>query len=79
MIDCSNRRQFLQLAGSGAVACAATGGIATVPAAEAPLPFQLGMASYTFREFSLEQALEMTKRLGLKRIALKDFHLNTFL
>ena len=35
----------------------------------------LGMASYTFREFSLEDTLIMTKRLGLERIALKSFHL----
>ena len=33
------------------------------------------MASYTFREFPVDQALEMTKRLGLKRITFKDFHL----
>jgi sugar phosphate isomerase/epimerase len=33
------------------------------------------MASYTFREFPLEQTIEMTRRLGLKRIAFKDFHL----
>ncbi|MBD3289535.1 TIM barrel protein [candidate division KSB1 bacterium] len=36
---------------------------------------KLGMASYTFREFNLEDTIKMTKRLGLKRIALKSFHL----
>jgi inosose dehydratase len=35
----------------------------------------LGMASYTFREFSLEDTLKMTRRLGLERIAFKSFHL----
>jgi sugar phosphate isomerase/epimerase len=35
----------------------------------------LGMASYTFREFPLDETLKMTKRLGLERIAFKDFHL----
>jgi inosose dehydratase len=35
----------------------------------------LGMASYTFREFSLEDTLKMTARLGLERIAFKSFHL----
>jgi len=40
------------------------------------VPFQLGMASYTFREFGLEETLAMTKRLGLSRIAFKDFHLS---
>lgn len=38
-------------------------------------PLTLGMASYTFREFSLENTIRMTKRLGLKRIVLKSFHL----
>jgi sugar phosphate isomerase/epimerase len=33
------------------------------------------MASYTFREFSLEETISMTKRLGLKWISLKSFHL----
>ncbi len=41
----------------------------------ASVPFELGMASYTFRQFPLEQALEMTRRLGLKRVAFKDMHL----
>jgi len=36
---------------------------------------KLGMASYTFREFSLDETLEKTKRLGLTRICFKDFHL----
>ncbi len=35
----------------------------------------LGMASYTFREFPVDQTLAMTKRLGLERIAFKSFHL----
>jgi sugar phosphate isomerase/epimerase len=35
----------------------------------------LGMASFTFREFPLDETLKMTKRLGLDRIAFKDFHL----
>jgi sugar phosphate isomerase/epimerase len=35
----------------------------------------LGMASYTFREFPLDETLKMTKRLNLERIAFKDFHL----
>lgn len=46
------------------------------PQPERPVrQFSLGMASYTFREFSLEETLAMTQRLGLERITLKDFHL----
>ena len=46
-----------------------------------PLPaisgrrFELGLASYTFREFDLDRALAMAGRVGLARIALKDVHL----
>ncbi len=35
----------------------------------------LGLASYSFRQFSLEETLAMTNRLGLRRIALKSIHL----
>jgi sugar phosphate isomerase/epimerase len=37
--------------------------------------FSLGMASYTLREFNVDEAYAMTRRLNLERIALKDFHL----
>jgi inosose dehydratase len=36
---------------------------------------KLGLASYTFREFGLEETLVFAQRLGLKYIALKSFHL----
>jgi inosose dehydratase len=42
---------------------------------EARVPFSLGLASYSFREFSLEDAISMTKRLGLAKICLKSMHL----
>jgi inosose dehydratase len=37
--------------------------------------FELGMASYSLREFKLDDTLAMTKRVGLKKIAFKSFHL----
>lgn len=37
--------------------------------------FRLALASYTLRRFPLAQAIEMTKRVGLKHICLKSFHL----
>jgi sugar phosphate isomerase/epimerase len=37
--------------------------------------FPLGLASYTLRAFDLDQAIAMTKRVGLDRIVLKSFHL----
>lgn len=37
--------------------------------------FELGLASYTLRKFKLDETLAMTKRVGLKYIAFKSFHL----
>jgi len=37
--------------------------------------FELGLASYTFREFDLDSALAMAGRVGLVRFALKSVHL----
>ncbi|MDO9543834.1 MAG: sugar phosphate isomerase/epimerase, partial [Synergistaceae bacterium] len=37
--------------------------------------FTLGMAGYTFREFTVEQTIEMMKKIGVTKISLKDFHL----
>jgi len=80
MTSGANRRDFLKVAGASAAACATiTPGRALAldraePAAAA-VPFTLGMASYTLRQFPADQAIEMTKRLGLTRICFKDFHL----
>ncbi len=38
-------------------------------------PFSLGLASYTFREYRLEEVCTMTRRLGLEKICVKSFHL----
>jgi len=42
---------------------------------KAQIPFSLGLASYTFRAFGLDETIAMTRRLELKAIALKSFHL----
>lgn len=36
---------------------------------------KLGVASYSFRNFSREQAIQMTKELGTPYLNIKDFHL----
>jgi len=76
----TSRRDFLKLAGLAAAAGSLPFStvVAGEPAAalsQKSIPFVLGMASYTFRKFTLDQALEMTKQLGLKKITLKDMHL----
>ncbi|MHC4626482.1 MAG: sugar phosphate isomerase/epimerase family protein [Planctomycetota bacterium] len=75
------RRQFLQLAGAGAAASLAAGSISlgqrrrsTGRRAGKPL-FQLGLASYTLKEFNLDETLAMTRKVGLKYICFKSFHL----
>lgn len=76
-----NRRQFLQILGAGTAAsiAAATGGQAVDYARGASRAndkqFKLGLASYTLRKFDLDKTLAMTRRLGLKYIALKSMHL----
>jgi len=79
-----SRRHFLRSAGLGAAAWAVAhraAAEAAAPSAEpagkpaGKCPFALGLASYTLRKFSLDEALAMTKRVGLKYICLKSFHL----
>ena len=74
----TSRREFLALSGAGLMAASIPG----VSAIASPLSsnlskfsFDLGIASYTFRKFSLEDTLSMTKRLGITRIGFKSFHL----
>jgi len=76
-----NRRRFLQtsLLGSTTLATASlpvTSAVATSKSASDPLHgLKLGMASYSLRKFSLEEAIAMTKQAGMKYISLKDMHL----
>lgn len=42
---------------------------------KASIPFELGIASYTFREFSLEETIRMTSRLGIPKLCLKSMHM----
>jgi inosose dehydratase len=76
-----SRRQFIKLTGLG-VALGSFTGIArssarvlTSGGTTEKYELALGLASYSFKNFSLTQAIQMTKRLGLKYISLKDSHL----
>ena len=75
----TNRRDFLKLSGMGLASAALWGNRCSsekVQKQDTSDGFlKLGMASYTFREFSLEEAISMTKRLDLETISLKSFHL----
>jgi sugar phosphate isomerase/epimerase len=67
------RRQFIKAGATlGALALA---GRAFAQPADPFRGLKFGVASYSFRRFTLEQALAMTRELGLRYISLKDFHL----
>jgi sugar phosphate isomerase/epimerase len=72
----TSRRDFIKTAGTGMLAAG------LVSAYSAPVqkpfggePFRLGIAGYTFKEYTVEQAIEMMKRLNVSFLSLKDFHL----
>ena len=74
-----NRRNFIKTTGLGLAAASVSGLVsASVMPAEkkaGDFDFKLGVASYSCRKFSLEQALDMTARCGIDQISLKSMHL----
>ncbi len=75
------RRQFIKIASIGAAASMAGASSSlgkvrgSAPRREGMQQFKLGLASYTLRKFNLDDTLAMTKRVGLKYICFKSFHL----
>lgn len=45
------------------------------PAAETNEAFNVGMAGYSFRHFTLDETLEMMQKCNVKNLCIKDFHL----
>ncbi|MBP1657948.1 MAG: sugar phosphate isomerase/epimerase, partial [Bacteroidetes bacterium] len=77
-MDSPSRRDFLKTAGiavAGAAVFAEPVVAKSTPLPASSYPFDLGIASYTFRAFSLDQTIAMTRRLGLTHMTLKDMHL----
>ena len=75
-----SRRNFLRLSGAGLIASQAPSVLAGnyAPYRGIPgtgIPFELGIASYTFRQFSLEETIAMTGRLSIKKLCLKSMHM----
>ncbi len=75
-----NRRNFLRVSGAGLMATQ----VPSILSAREPgsagtgntsIPFALGIASYTFREFSLEDTIRMTRRLDIQKLCLKSMHM----
>jgi len=72
----TSRRNFLQQSALGLA------GTLTLPLAshaalapKAPAPLNTGIAGYTFAKFDLEKAIAMMKKVDIKYISVKDFHL----
>jgi len=76
-----NRRRFLQTGLLGSTALAAANFTTDSFAALTKTPgdpfhgLKLGLTSYTWLKFPLDQAIAMTKQVGAKYISLKDVHL----
>ncbi len=77
-----SRRQCLRIAGGALATLALARGSRTARAAQTevsrsliPIPFHLGLASYTCKNFDLDKTLAITRRVGLDHICLKSFHL----
>jgi len=77
MMTDPSRRRFLGTA-AAAAAWPVLGRAATAEPATPPVgdrgALKLGIASYSMREFTLDQALDMAKRLGVKYMTFKDVH-----
>lgn len=71
-----SRRTFVQSGALIAAACAAPGSVPTfaqtLPAAGKPSPIQLGVATYTFRNFTRAQMLGFLKQVDITGINAKD-------
>jgi len=75
-----SRRNFIKTTGAGVLAAgipAISSGHAasSSPASAVSDTFSLAVAGYTFAKINLDQSLAMMKRVGMKYIGLKDFHL----
>lgn len=73
-----SRRNFLRLSGASLLAVQAPALLSARqphPPEDPDIPLKLGIASYTFREFNLEDTISMTSRLGIKNLCLKSMHL----
>jgi sugar phosphate isomerase/epimerase len=76
-----NRRNFLQT-GIVAAASFATANFASTSMAAVEKPnadpyagLKMGITTYTFHKFTLDQAIAMTKQSGVKYVSIKDVHL----
>ncbi|MCX6327376.1 MAG: sugar phosphate isomerase/epimerase [Bacteroidia bacterium] len=74
-----SRRQFFKLAGTGIIAAGVSSVYASsgIPSLIENTPdiFSIGMAGFTFKEFTVEKTIEMMNRIRVTNLSLKDFHM----
>ncbi len=77
----NSRRNFLQRSALGAAAVLTSPSWLTASADSKDLDLadqnslKLGIAGYSFVNFNLDQSLAMMKRMDVKYLCIKDFHL----
>jgi inosose dehydratase len=75
----NSRRNFIKLAGAAALAAGASPLYASpvMPASvdKKKNTFTVGMAGYTFKEYTVDQTIEIMKKVGVSNLSLKDFHM----
>ncbi|MEJ7768652.1 MAG: TIM barrel protein [Chitinophagaceae bacterium] len=80
----NSRRNFLRTASMSITAAGAAGLLPFVAEAapstemelrKAPDILQVGIAGYTFNQFSIDQTITMMRRVGITMLSLKEFHL----
>jgi sugar phosphate isomerase/epimerase len=70
-----SRSEFLKLLGLSGIASLTSGNVLASDTKKDQADLKLGLASYTLKDFKLDKAIEMTKRVGLENIALKSMHM----
>jgi inosose dehydratase len=66
------RKQFIKTLGLSSLALSTKAHFESLPAFQG---LKIGLASYTLRKYSVDQVIEIMKRLAIKDVCLKSFHL----
>lgn len=70
-----SRNEFLKLLGLSGLASISTGTAIASDIKKNEASLKLGLASYTFRDFKLDEVIKMSQRVGLESIAVKSMHM----
>lgn len=72
-----SRRSFFTTAGAATAALAfnGTSAIQAKDVSKLEPKFELGLASYSFRKFSVDQMIQWCKKAEIQKVTLKEFHL----